>query len=36
VGEALQKKIQDLDSRDDEGTLDAAGREERNLLLTEQ
>ena len=36
LGEVLQKKIQDLNARDDEDSLDAAGREERKFLLAEQ
>jgi len=32
----LQKKIQELDARDDESDLHEFGREERRLLLAEQ
>jgi len=35
-GDELQKKIQELDTRDDENVLDEFGREERRLLLAEQ
>ena len=35
-GILLQNKIQELDTRDDEGVLDEFGREERRLLLVEQ
>jgi len=36
TGEILQKKIQELDARDDEDNLDESGREERRILLVEQ
>jgi len=35
-GDESQKKIQDLDARDDENELDDVGREERRLLLAQQ
>jgi len=35
-GDELQKKIQELDTRNDESVLDEFGREERRLLLAEQ
>ena len=35
-GDLLQKKIQELDTRDDERDLDEFGQEERRLLLVEQ
>jgi len=36
AGEIIQKKIQELDARDDENDLDEFGREEMRLLLAEQ
>jgi len=33
-GEEIQKRIQKLDTKDDESELDEVGREERKLLLT--
>jgi len=35
-GDKLQKKIQDLDARDDESELDNVGWEERRMLLAHQ
>lgn len=35
LGEDLQKKIQELDSKDDDSELGEEGREERKLLLAE-
>ena len=35
-GDELQKKIQELDTRDDESVLDEFGQEERRLLLVEK
>jgi len=36
AGKILQKKIQELDARDDEDDLDESGREDRRILLAEQ
>jgi len=36
VGEERQRKIQELDVRDDESELDDSKREERRLLLADQ
>lgn len=36
IGEVLQKKIQELDARDDEGVLDEEGREEMRTLLAKK
>jgi len=35
-GEDIQRRIQELDAKDDESDLEKDGREERRLLLTEQ
>ena len=35
-GDLLQKKIQEMDTRDDESDLDEFGREDKRLLLAEQ
>jgi len=34
-GESIQKKIEELDARDDQSELDELGREDRRLLLAE-
>jgi len=36
IGEELQKKMQELDARDEESELDEQGMEERRFLLAEQ